>query len=198
MISLVMGVLAACVAAVQFSLGVAAAANDDGNLPGGRLIASKTTTVAHYDIYHSKQKDLTSLCSGSDSAFAWVSIMASVPVYRLKRCAWLYIAYSLNQQGCSSWRTWQLLSVFSEHLPISTRKRISNPYITKLYFYSRPEFWEIDDIRELKLAENRWNIHTLAIYRWSPDSRTCVNYISSSGVLLRFIKSILQSHASHV
>lgn len=76
MISLVFGVLAACVAAVQFSLGVAAAANDNGGLPGGRLDASKTTTVAHYDIYHSKQRDSTSLCKGSDTAFDWVSIVA--------------------------------------------------------------------------------------------------------------------------
>jgi hypothetical protein len=73
MVSTVFGVLAACVAVVQFSLGVVAAANDTGNLQVGRLTASRTTAIMHYDIYGSKQWDLPWLCKGSDSAFTWAS-----------------------------------------------------------------------------------------------------------------------------
>lgn len=72
MVSLVFSVMALCTAIAQFSLGIVAAANDNGKLEDGRLAVAKLSSVPRYDIYYSKQYDFN-LCSGSNSGMNWVS-----------------------------------------------------------------------------------------------------------------------------
>jgi hypothetical protein len=80
LLNLVFGVIAACAAAVQFSIGVAAASNDNGNLIAGRLTAAGTTSIPHYDIFHIFQMESQS-CVGS--GFTWISSWGAVDILLL-------------------------------------------------------------------------------------------------------------------
>ena len=60
---MILGMIAIAASIVQFSIGIVAASNDNGNLQNGRL-TSGNKDIERYDIFYIRQ-GVSNLCAGS-------------------------------------------------------------------------------------------------------------------------------------